>query len=100
MESETIQVEYVSHEDILAVAIDLDLEIEYFEGVLNDEYIVHTNEQIIIAPKDEIYKYIILETRYATSQSNSFHVTLTNSKEVVELFRAIRVANLNLEEEY
>jgi hypothetical protein len=82
------QISYESLNNFVDYAFKKGYEVEVFEGVLNDTYIIHAYKDFgIKGVKNR--DYIILYPKFSNEWSNSFHILLTDDENKVEEFRKV-----------
>lgn len=86
MRNYTKETTYESHQLILDTAIEMGLEIEQFEGVLNDTYIIYNENLDLKLRGIKARKYIILYPQFLNAWSNTFHILLTDNIKELEKF--------------
>lgn len=82
------QVNYETYKGALETALEHEIETLELQGALNDNYLIYSNKVLKwknIKPR----KYIILEARYATHWSNTFHMILTDDDTLAENFESL-----------
>ena len=82
------QISYESLNNFVDYAAENGYEIEVFEGVLNDTYIIHADKQFGIKGVKS-RNYIILYPKFQNEWSNTFHILLTDDETKVEEFRKV-----------
>ena len=83
------QITYNSQNDFLQYANDKGYDIETTEGVLNDAYIIHNHDKKLSIKGVKARDFIILYPKFQTSQSNSFHILMTDNENEVNKFMAL-----------
>lgn len=86
MRNYTKETTYESHQLIIDAAIEMGLEIEQFEGVLNDTYIIYNENLDLKLRGIKARKYMVLYPQFLNSWSNSFHILLTDNIKELEKF--------------
>ena len=86
MKNYTKEVTFKSYELILDTAIEMGLEVEQFEGTLNDTYIIYNENLDLKLRGIKARKYIVLYPKFLNSWSNSFHILLTDNLKELEKF--------------
>lgn len=75
-------------EKLLNVASDLDLEVDCYEGGLNDSYIVYGTERISMG-RVKPRKFIIVREVYLNCWSSGLEMIMTNNEKTVEHYREL-----------
>lgn len=86
MKNYTKETTFKSHQLILDAAIERGLEVEQFEGVLNDTYIIYNENLDLKLRGIKARKYMVLYPQFLNSWSNSFHILLTDNPKELEKF--------------
>jgi len=86
MRNYTKETTYESHQLIIDAAIEMGLEIERFEGALNDTYIIYNENLDLKLRGIKARKYMVLYPQFLNSWSNSFHILLTDNIKELEKF--------------
>ena len=70
-------------------ANDKGYDLEVIEGVLNDTYIINNYDKELSIKGVKARDYIILYPKFQNTQSNSFHILMTDNEKKVSEFMAL-----------
>ena len=93
MRNYTKEIAFESQQIILDAAIERGLEVEQFEGTLNDTYIIYNEDLDLKLRGIKARKYIVLYPQFLNSWSNSFHILLTDNIKELEKFNNLLTEN-------
>ena len=79
------QISYETLNKFVDYAVENDYQIQQFEGVLNDTYIINANKEFGLKGVKK-RNYIILYPKFKNAWSDTFHIFLTDDETVVEEF--------------
>ena len=68
---------------------DKGYDLEVIEGVLNDTYIINNYDKELSIKGVKARDYIILYPKFQNTQSNSFHILMTDNENEVNKFLAL-----------
>lgn len=86
MKNYTKEIEFKSQQLILDAAIEMGLEVEQFEGTLNDTYIIYNEDLDLKLRGIKARKYVVLYPQFLNSWGNTFHILLTDNIKELEKF--------------
>jgi hypothetical protein len=70
-------------------AVSKGYNLEVIEGVLNDTYIINNYDKELSIKGVKARDYIILYPKFQNTQSNSFHILMTDNENEVNKFLAL-----------
>ena len=70
-------------------AVSKGYDLEVIEGALNDTYIINNYDKELSIKGVKARDFIILYPKFQTSQSNSFHILMTDNENEVNKFLAL-----------
>ena len=83
------QITYNSLNNFVDYANDKGYDLEVIEGVLNDTYIINNYDKELSIKGVKARDYIILYPKFQNTQSNSFHILMTDNEKKVSEFMAL-----------
>ena len=83
------QITYNSLNNFVDYAVSKGYDLEVIEGVLNDTCIINNYDKELSIKGVKARDFIILYPKFQTSQSNSFHILMTDNENEVNKFMAL-----------
>ena len=83
------EITYSSLNNFVEYAVSKGYDLEVIEGVLNDTYIINNYDKELSIKGVKARDYIILYPKFQNTQSNSFHILMTDNENEVNKFLAL-----------
>ena len=83
------EITYSSLNNFVEYAVSKGYDLEVIEGALNDTYIINNHNKELSIKGVKARDFIILYPKFQTSQSNSFHILMTDNENEVNKFLAL-----------
>jgi len=83
------EITYSSLNNFVEYAVSKGYDLEVIEGALNDTYIINNYDKELSIKGVKARDFIILYPKFQTSQSNSFHILMTDNENEVNKFLAL-----------
>ena len=83
------EITYSSLNNFVEYAVSKGYDLEVIEGALNDTYIINNYDKELSIKGVKARDYIILYPKFQNTQSNSFHILMTDNENEVNKFLAL-----------
>ena len=83
------EITYSSLNNFVEYAVSKGYDLEVIEGALKDTYIINNYDKELSIKGVKARDFIILYPKFQTSQSNSFHILMTDNENEVNKFLAL-----------
>ena len=83
------EITYSSLNNFVDYAVSKGYDLEVIEGVLNNTYIISNCDRELTIKGVKARDFIILYPKFQSSQSNSFHILMTDNEKEVNKFLAL-----------
>jgi hypothetical protein len=82
------QITYKSLNSFVQYASNKGYDLEIIEGVLNDTYIINNYDKELSIKGVKSRSFIVLYPKFQNSQSNSFHILMTDDEEKLSFYQS------------
>jgi hypothetical protein len=82
------EITYKSLNSFVQYANDKGYDTEIIEGVLNDTYIINNHDKELSIKGVKPRNFIVLYPKFQTSQSNSFHILMTDDERKLSFYQS------------